>query len=151
MKKFYFPRVPAFTADHMDARPFDHAYTPVDMAQWVPYRRRSQGLGENAVSTLARAAAGAVQGVTIESQILPPLSWSPVTGAQTGGGGFGEWFARNIVKPKVTVQISGQPVSYALYGEPTADYFPLLATASVGLAAGAAWLMLRGLGLAGKK
>ena len=86
----------------------------------------------------------AVRKITYRSQITPQAEWRP--GAPPAAQpGFGAWFLSSVVKPSVTVHTAAGPVTYAPYGAPTSNYWPLIAGGMIFSGVTLLWLATRGL------
>lgn len=140
------PVVPAFTAPGGDQIPVDRAYGPVQTAQYRNWARRSQGLGQTTIANaFTSAMARQLKSVTIQTQISPDLNWSPSAGAQAQGGGVGEWFLKNVVKPRVLIEGPAGQMVVNPYGDPNTNLFPLIALALTAGAISVGVLALKGL------
>ncbi len=70
-----------------------------------------------------------VQGVTFRSQITPPYRYDPNAPAPPADPASG-WLMQ-FVKPAIDIETPGGPVTFAPYGEPTQDYYPLVAVGGI--------------------
>lgn len=95
----------------------------------------SLGSGAGAVvSSLGNAST-----VTIQTQLTPPVTFSPNAGGQPEASGPGSGFPSLLnplawLKPQITLNVAGQTVTTAPYGTPDGNYLPRLVTLGAGLA-----------------
>jgi hypothetical protein len=110
-------------------------------------QRRGSGLGQDSImGALGQVARRSIRRVTFRSAVSPEIELDPnQEGPRSSGqGGGGEAFLR-FAKPAWYLDIGGSVVKLAPWGEPTTNYFPLLAGAAVVVGALGVGLAIRGL------
>ncbi len=80
---------------------------------------------------------GQASSVTIQTQLSPPVTFTPGAGGQPEASGPGSGFPTFLnplvwLKPQVTVTVAGQSVVVAPYGAPDGNYLPHLAAVGAG-------------------
>ena len=128
-------------------------YTPQELVLPRVQRRRRRrqanaaGLGQGSImDALGTVARRSIKRVVFRSTVSPEIELDPNQEGprDSGQGGGGEAFLR-FVKPAWYIDMGGGVVKLAPWGEPTANYFPLLATAAAVAAAVGIGLVIRGL------
>lgn len=79
-----------------------------------------------------------VQTVTIDTQLTPEISIDLASGQSSGSS----WIM-NLVKPRITVQTEIGSKTVAPWGDPAANYWPMIEFAALTLAAYAVWRISR--------
>lgn len=107
--------------------------------------RAGGGLG-NLTETLRALSNSSIDQVVIQSQITPPIVYTP-DALLTPKSGISNWLMRNVIKPSVTINTKLGPVKLEAYGPPTQNYFgPLVILAAIGGTVGG-YFLLRGVGV----
>jgi hypothetical protein len=111
-------------------------------------RRMTQaGLGDDSImGAIMQAGKRGIRRVVFRSAISPEIELDPnQEGPRTAGQGGGSEAFLRFAKPAWYLDVGGSVVKLAFWGEPTTNYFPLIAGAAVIAGAVGLGLVIRGL------
>lgn len=120
----------------------DVARDPYRYAQQIVDMRRSQGLeGKADAQRVAEAAmTAAMPRMTFRSQVSPDYTYDP----RLPAGGAEPSLALQVMKPAVILHTPAGDVTYAPYGKPKLNLFPLMVVLTVAGAGAIGWYAAQG-------